>query len=83
MKFENIIIIFSILLLLAFAIVGIENPILSWYRPAFTITMDLAIVFGRIGYIIGCARDKKYEQARKDLIKYLEKHKKHGDCYEQ
>lgn len=76
MKFENIILIFSISLLLAFAIVGIENPTLSWYRPMFTITMDLAVVFGRIGYSIGYARDSKYEQARKDLITYLEKHKK-------
>lgn len=74
MKFENIIIIFHILLLLLCAIAGIENPTLSWYRPAFTITMDLAVVFVIIGYNIGYARDKKYEQARKDLIKYLKEH---------
>ena len=76
MKFENIIIIFSILLLLAFAIVGIENPLYSWDRPMFTITMDLAAIFGIVGYSIGYERDKKYIQAQKDLIKYLEKHKK-------
>lgn len=76
MKFENIIIIFSILLLLIFAIAGIENPLLSWHRPMFAICMNLAVVFGIIGYSIGYVKEKKYEQVRKDLIKYLEKHKK-------
>lgn len=78
MKFENITIICVPLLLLAFAILGIENPLYSWHRPMFAITMNLAILFGIIGYVYGYAIEKRREKARKELmlIEYLERYKK-------
>lgn len=75
MKLENVLIVVYFLTIVLWLFISIDKEPLSFVRTSFAIAMNLCIIFGIIGYLIGEEEQKKIKEKRKMLEKYLKKNK--------
>lgn len=70
---NNIIIAIRLVILFAFAILGIENPILAFNRPFVALALDFCIIASICGYMVVLKSQKETRQKIEMLKKYLER----------